>query len=341
MSDEKDLQQGNRRRLAAEMVDPRDEPTDPGRAKRPRPELLGAAVGVALLLAGTGAVGSMVHGAGERLGAPRRGRRAGRGRRGRLRGALLHSRVQAGAAAGPQRVRPRGRRPAPRLPAGRREDLRVDHRRRLQRPLHAAEGSRGRADVRRRHGRARRRREEAPRRAVARPQGGALLLRRGARLTRRHDRQEPSPLAQAGQLGPLPPQGDVQRPGPREPGRAPAGSAASSRSSPATTATGPTPARGSAARPRPSTGAPSRHGSTAVCDARAPGGAPAAPRGVRRARRAPCPVVTERAGGRDRRRPRPRRPPPRRARHATRRRPRAPASSARGTATRRGARWPR
>ncbi len=70
MSDEKDLQQGNRRRLAAEMVDPRDEPTDPGRAKRPRPELLGAAVGVALLLAGTGAVGSMVHGAGERLAHP-------------------------------------------------------------------------------------------------------------------------------------------------------------------------------------------------------------------------------------------------------------------------------
>ena len=103
-------QQGNRRRLAAEMVDPRDEPTDPGRAKRPRPELLGAAVGVALLLAGTGAVGSMVHGAGERLAHPAAAAAQAVAVADDAEAALLHSRLQAGAAARPQRVRPRGRR---------------------------------------------------------------------------------------------------------------------------------------------------------------------------------------------------------------------------------------
>jgi outer membrane protein OmpA-like peptidoglycan-associated protein len=63
----------NRHRVvsAREIVDPRQEPPPEGpEANRFQAALVGAAVGVALLLAGTGAVASMVHGAGERLAHP-------------------------------------------------------------------------------------------------------------------------------------------------------------------------------------------------------------------------------------------------------------------------------
>ncbi len=66
MSDE------NRRRVvsARDMIDPQEGPSDGGTSYGGRAALLGAAVGLALLLLGTGAVASMVHGAKERLDHP-------------------------------------------------------------------------------------------------------------------------------------------------------------------------------------------------------------------------------------------------------------------------------
>jgi outer membrane protein OmpA-like peptidoglycan-associated protein len=56
---------------AQEVVDPQEPPSgDSGEPNRGRAALVGGAVGLALLLAGTGAVASMVHGAGERLAHP-------------------------------------------------------------------------------------------------------------------------------------------------------------------------------------------------------------------------------------------------------------------------------
>jgi outer membrane protein OmpA-like peptidoglycan-associated protein len=62
---------GNRRLPSAmDLVDPPGSPPHREKKEGPSPALAGAAVGFALLLAGTGAVASMVHGAKERLSHP-------------------------------------------------------------------------------------------------------------------------------------------------------------------------------------------------------------------------------------------------------------------------------